>query len=212
MDSYKTKAAKDAYYIARKAVVDNLQSTKYEDLQQIVDSAVSQAEEQTGEQVSEEEETALLNHINWVLTYNQQMEFEGVQEAKKQIPKENSKKVAEIQVGDILRSGEEVMEKTDDGKGMITLTLKKNNKERTESYPARNTMFMQKSTVTAKELEKTKETVNEAINYDNLSKHSIEDLQSTLSIKKAELKKLSGKKDVPSYSSVHDKLHCIGGL
>jgi hypothetical protein len=45
--------------------------------------------------------------------------------------------------------------------------------------------------------EAKKEPVNEAINYDNLSKHSIKDLQSTLSIKQDELKKLSGKEDAP---------------
>ncbi len=82
MDAYKTKAAKDAYYIARKAVVDNLESTTYEDLPEIVADAVNQAEQETKQQVSELEKRALLKHINWVLTHNQQMEFESKQTKK----------------------------------------------------------------------------------------------------------------------------------
>ena len=159
-DSYKSQAAKDASVEIRNQIVNNLESTKYEDLKGIVDDAI----QATGGEVSPVEKAALLKHANWILTYNFNMQFEGVEEAK--IPKENSKKVSQIEVGDILSSGEEVTEKTKEDGGMIKLTLTKKLpnlkiKERTQSYSPGNTMFMQKEKITGKELEKTKETVKE---------------------------------------------------
>ena len=72
----------------------------------------------------------------------------GLKEVK--IP-ENSKKVLQIEVGDILGSGEEVVEKTKEDGGMIKLTLRKNNKKRIQSYSPGNTMIMQKQKETVKE-------------------------------------------------------------
>jgi hypothetical protein len=78
-DSYKSQAAKDASYEIRNQIVNNLQSTKYEDLEGIVDKAI----QATGEEVSPVEKAALLKHANWILTYNTGMEFEGVENLEK---------------------------------------------------------------------------------------------------------------------------------
>jgi len=278
MDSYTSEAAKKAYYIAREQVVDNLQSTKYEDLPQIVDNAISQAQEETGEQVSPLEKRALLKHIDWVLTHNQQMEFEGVEEGihdrnilsrplsnpaiepldrspeelgkdadarsqnilrmkyRNQIndPNISDEELRHILSGkgvkgfggtpnainNILASRSTMKEATvDEAKGYF-FTLTYNDAEYVQQVlddagvdaVAKSGTFDDEVIVRAFDgmgLRRAKqaleadhfdisENVNEAINYDNLNKYNIKDLQTTLDIKEAELKKLSAKEDAPA--------------
>ena len=116
---------------------------------------------------------------------------EGVNEAKSYKVSKNSKEAQHLKKGDIIGSGDEVVSvsagaKTPSGKVEVTLKTK-------DGKTKVSTMGK-----TTKVGVKEKETVNEAINYDNLSKHSVKDLKSTLGTKKAELKKLSAKEDAPA--------------